>query len=129
DAHDESRFVTKAPVLKDKRDLNLKCTALSPHFQEHSSLPSILLSLLSPLQLNLAASLATLHQCYSPPFSSKVCVKSHVSYFVVSNRVAPSISATVVRAATPFVTGVVSLLHRPAIYIGCVVIALICALW
>ncbi|XLT10384.1 hypothetical protein HN51_056177, partial [Arachis hypogaea] len=78
------------------------------------SLP-ILFSLLSPLQLPLVTPPATLRQRCLPSFSSKVCVKSPVSCFVASNGVAPSVSATVGRAAvaTPSVTGVVSLLRRP----------------
>ncbi|QHO55913.1 uncharacterized protein DS421_3g69190 [Arachis hypogaea] len=75
---------------------------------------SILLSLLSPLQLPLAAPPPTLHQRCPPPFFSKICVKSPVSCFVASNRVSPSVSATVGRAAAaaPSIVRVVSLLHH-----------------
>ncbi|KAL4371222.1 hypothetical protein AHAS_Ahas06G0144200 [Arachis hypogaea] len=72
------------------------------------------LSLLSPLQLPLATLSATLRQRCPPQFSSKVCVKSPVSYFIGSNGVAPSVFTHVGRAAgaTPFVAGLVSLLCR-----------------
>ncbi|XP_020959894.1 uncharacterized protein LOC110263231 isoform X2 [Arachis ipaensis] len=98
-----------------KPNLNSKCAALSPHFQEHSSLSPILLSLLSPLQLPQATPPATLRQRCPPPFSSKVCLKSRVSCIVASNEIALFVFATVERAvvAAPSVIRVVSLLRRP----------------